>query len=496
MKKIATIGITLPASPEQITTLKFRTRHSLSEFDIVIARPCQSVRSYQSAYGYSNPQYKGRYWLDDNDTHKLIEDRNFWKKEFIDFLESGKVLIIFLSTPELGYYSTGQKTYTGTGRNRSTTNQVTDFDPYSMLPISLAGTHFTEGTEIAYRNKNSNLKNLFETISPYTNYKCVIKKDVFEGNPYIFQKNSDSVVGGVLSLQGNGKVILLPDIDDESPEFTENKNGKYYYSKEASIFTNKLISSIVSLANELRKNSDLTPIPDWISDTNYKIAKADILNSEISMLDEKINSIENEKSTLKEKLNESLSARFLLYENGDALENIVRKTLELMGFQVTKFRDDISDFDTVCTSEEGIFLGEIEGKDTSQIDISKMSQLMRNLTEYLEKPTSEGPAKGVLIGNAFRLAEPTKRDAYFTSKCLKSAHQCKIALIKTPDLFPILNYLIDRNDEKYKTICRKAIFSTEGETVIFPHIPTNKTDGKTVFAAEKKKSKPRQATKR
>ena len=84
----------------------------------------------------------------------------------------------------------------------------------------------------------------------------------------------------------------------------------------------------------------------------------------------------------------------------------------------------------------------------------------------------ESLAKGVLFGNAFRLTDPVERKAYFTEKCVSAAKRGGIALVRTPDLFYACQYLAASGDADFARRCREAIFSAEGEAVVFPTAPS------------------------
>ena len=67
-----------------------------------------------------------------------------------------------------------------------------------------------------------------------------------------------------------------------------------------------------------------------------------------------------------------------------------------------------------------------------------------------------------------------ERGVFFTEKCVKGAQRAKIALVRTPDLFPVLKYLHSNpKDNAYKEACRKVISESDGEIVIFPSPPKN-----------------------
>ena len=128
--------------------------------------------------------------------------------------------------------------------------------------------------------------------------------------------------------------------------------------------------------------------------------------------------------------------------------------------------------DAVFESKEGRFLVEAEGKDNDQIKIEKMRQLEINISEDYARDEIDEMAKGVLIGNAYRLMEPSERGEYFSTKCLSTAERNKTALVRTPDLFKIAKYLSEKTDKAFAGKCRKAMLDTVG-VVDFPEIPAS-----------------------
>jgi hypothetical protein len=112
------------------------------------------------------------------------------------------------------------------------------------------------------------------------------------------------------------------------------------------------------------------------------------------------------------------------------------------------------------------------GPDNKPVNVDKISQLARNLEEDFARDDVTAYAKGLLFGNAYRLQPLGKRGDYFTDKCRATAARMKVALIRTPDLFVAARYLAAHPDAEYARMCREAIFSTEGQEVVFPEPPT------------------------
>jgi len=118
----------------------------------------------------------------------------------------------------------------------------------------------------------------------------------------------------------------------------------------------------------------------------------------------------------------------------------------------------------------------VEGKDNKAINVDKISQLERNLHEDFARDQVTEYAKGVLFGNAYRLLPPNERGDFFTDKCTSAAARVKVALVRTPDLFPSAKYLKEHPDDKaYASECREAIFYAGGTVVVFPDPPVTVT---------------------
>lgn len=122
------------------------------------------------------------------------------------------------------------------------------------------------------------------------------------------------------------------------------------------------------------------------------------------------------------------------------------------------------------------YIGESEGKDTKDINITKFRQLLESLNADFAREEVEEKAFGILFGNPQRLKEPAERKLDFTKKCRTGAEREKIALVKTVDLFIVTNYLQQNKNERFKKACRKEISDGLGKVVEFPELPNKKND--------------------
>ncbi len=150
----------------------------------------------------------------------------------------------------------------------------------------------------------------------------------------------------------------------------------------------------------------------------------------------------------------------------------VSKALKLIEFSAENYNDGKLEMDQIIVGPEDIrCVGECEGKDSKDINIDKLRQLVEILNADLYREEVTERASGILFGNAQRLLDPDTRTLNFTDKCKKSAEREKIALVKTIDLYFVARYLSENNDEGYKKTCREAIYHSFGKLVVFPKIP-------------------------
>lgn len=290
--------------------------------------------------------------------------------------------------------------------------------------------------------------------------------------PLIVTKTGDKTVGAYLKFKdAHGTLVLLPYIDFDREGFTrKTRNGDELWNDKAIQVSKQFISAVVGVDNVFIQGGEFTPIPDWVTQDRFALAKEQNIRSKLLTLETKIDSIQKEKENLQRALATETEIKGLLYEKGKPLEAAILKSLNILGFECSHYRASDSEFDVVFESKEGRLIGEAEGKDNKSINIDKLRQLEMNIHEDFSRDEVNDMAKGVLIGNAYRLLPLEERGDFFTEKCLIAANRSKTALIKSTDLFFISRYLSARADRAFAEKCRKAILEKIG-VVVFPNIP-------------------------
>ncbi len=242
------------------------------------------------------------------------------------------------------------------------------------------------------------------------------------------------------------------------------------WSKKGISFGNDLVKTLFAIDKALKNKSGIMPPPEWVNDEKYILANLISISSSIEDIDAQVELLINQKNDLIETLKTENSTKKLLYAKDKELEKEVINALSILGFVDAKnYNDGSSEFDIVFKYSEKHFLGEIEGKDSKPINVDKIRQLSANVFEY-DKKFNAIP-KAILFGNANRLTVPEERNEFFTDKCVEFSDLQSIALVKTIDLFYIIKYLKENDDEKYAQECRNSILNTKSGLVIFPKIP-------------------------
>lgn len=462
-KKILTIGLSLCDNETEYSD--FDSNISLLDWDIVLFKP--DIKEYVHR---RETMFQGKPCLSDHDSFKLKSQCEHWKREIKSAVEHGKLVVIFLDELTEVSIATGQKEYSGTGRNQKTTRIVGNYDNYRSIPLELKPTS-TKGKEIKLSSKNSEtISSYWQEFSSVSSYKVIINS---ESSPCLLTKHGDKTVGVIERLKNsNGSILCLPDIDFYPEEFFDEEEE---WSESAKQFASRFIKTIVALDKTLKSSGEVTPEPEWSRGKEFKLKEEEVLTEKLLQIESRLEKIQTEKEEVLEKTCDLGRLRNLLFEKGKPLEYSILDALKTIGFSVSQYEDEESEFDAVFESSEGRLLGEAEGKDNKAINIDKLRQLALNIHEDLERDEVEIPAKSVLFGNAYRLRPLDERQEPFTTKCNSAALISSTALVFTPDLFRVAKYLTDKRDARFATKCRKAIFNAIGR-VVFPDLPNTKKE--------------------
>ena len=464
-KIIVSVGVEVPS--DNVEWIKFNSDQSLLDADIVLYEPTLGD------YPYTGSEFQGKPSLSESSSFQVRKHVAHWRSELLAAFNAGKLVVIFLATPTNVFVQTGEKQFSGTGRNRQVTNIVHPLSSYEAIPLKLDVTA-RRGSKIAPAKDLRYLASYWSAFASMSAYEVTIEGKFNE--TLLVTKSGNHVVAASIQGAGGGHVLLLPPIRyDEDKFLRSNKDeGEYSWTDKAIQHGHSFASAFINMAAVLQADTQPTPPPEWVGGNEYQLDAEAEIKKKIQSIWEQIDKLNTTKSNLENKLQRAGQLRFLLYERGKPLEAATIEALSLFGFSAKPFKDGESEFDAVFESPEGRCLGEVEGKDNRPINIDKIRQLESNIQEDFAKDNVNAYAKGVLFGNAFRLAPVARRKPTFTDKCVEGALRSRIALVRTPDMFEPARFLKASRDAEYARRCRKAIFEAEGAIVEFPDLPKSK----------------------
>jgi len=431
-KKILTIGLELASDATEDG--EFGSKTSLLDWDIVLFKP--DIGSFVSW----SDTYKGKPSLSDDRSFQLKEACEHWRREIKQAVEAGKTVVAFLAPVEEVYIDTGERQYSGTGRNQRTTRIVSNMTNYSALPATLTPVNSTGSAMKLTPSGAQILSPLWAEFGPHFEYKVVLG---IEGKrAAITTKIGDKPVGAILrSTNSAGALVLLPDMDFCPNGFVRDQGQTQVWTAEAKKFASRMMTALVALDRALHSTAQVTPEPNWAGEPVYALAAERELRSALLDAETKVEKAQKRKEAIAQQLKDSGKLRALLYESGKALENAIIDGVRMLSFTAHPYKNADSEFDVVFASPEGRFLGEAEGKDNKAINVDKLRQLAMNIHEDLQREDVTSPAKGVLFGNGYRLISPGERDSQFTAKCVTAAESSNVALVATTNLFVAVQYL-------------------------------------------------------
>ncbi len=460
-RRILTIGLELASPDAQYA--RFDSKMSLLDWDIILFKP---LISDFSGYGEF---YKGKRSLSDSLSFHLKECCAHWRREIKQAVETGKTVLVYLPALDEVFVDTGERSYSGTGRNQRTTRHVAEYSNYQTIPAELTPVTAT-GSSMKLSAKGA------ELLAPYwAEFENVSQYHVILTNPKVpacvVTRTGDKTVGAIYRSKASaGSLLLLPDIEFCADGFVKAKGEKQTWTPAATQFAGRMISTIVALDKALRASGEVTPEPTWATDQQFALPAESALRVQLLEAEREVEEAQKRKERLSEELVAAGGLRSLLFEKGKPLEAAIIEALRLLGFKAEPFKESDSEFDVVFESSEGRLIGEAEGKDSKAVNIDKLRQLSMNIHEDFQRESVSVPAKAVLFGNGFRLQPLQERGDPFTEKCHSAAATSSTALVFTPDLFPSVKHLVATSDTGYATACRIAILRSVGR-VSFPAPP-------------------------
>lgn len=449
-RKIISVEYEIPGFHQDCCS--YATDQSLLDADVIVFQ----TRNFGSAYGKAS--------FGDAESFSVLRRTEHWRRELHTALNYGKTVFLILAKHEVASFQTGRQEVKG----RTMINYVEDRSNYEFLPAELPSMTGKSGTSIVFTG-DSTFAILWNEFKTLLRYECYLNEKV--ERPIFVTKTGERPVGAVFRV-GKGHLVVLPFVDFDLREFFKTrKDGRAYWKADAIQFGSKLVKILLDVDKSLRSEGAETPMPAWAEEREFVSSEEARIRKEINDAAKEIDTLRLRKSSLEAELKGTQALKNLLFGTGKPLEGAVIKSLRALGYSAENYDDGDLELDQVIVSPEGErLIGECEGKDNAAVNIDKFRQLAENIQADLQREEVSKPAVGILFGNGFRLTAPKDRQEQFTTKCLASAKRETI-LVRTTDLYPVVQYLRETNDRVYAKACREAIRAAVGGIVNFPAPP-------------------------
>lgn len=186
-----------------------------------------------------------------------------------------------------------------------------------------------------------------------------------------------------------------------------------------------------------------SPEPTWIE--SVKAPKS--LENEVTLatIAKQLEVLNEQKVQAEQQKSKMEKWRRLLFEDGDALEEVVMDSLKLLGLENAEFGPK-GDWDIVGELDEQLLLFEVKGL-TKNAGRQEIHALTRHIDEYETKVPEKKVARGVLVVNAYRNEPPDTRDSkgkeVFANDAIKLAIPREFALLDTRTLYRVVLNVIE-----------------------------------------------------
>ena len=272
-------------------TSPFDSDQSLLDADIVLYEPTLGPRTFLDAFVFS--EYQGKPSLSESNSFSVKGHVAHWKSELLAASNADKLIV--LATPIEVYVKTGEKQFSGTGRNRQVTNIVNLLSSYDTIPWQINVTA-RRGSRIAPAKDLGFLAPYWSAFGSMSSYEVTIGGKFAE--TLLVTKSGNHVVAAGIRGAGGGHVLFLPPIRYDEKTFIRKAKDEQFWTDKALQHGHSFTSEIISLATVLRVDTQLTPPPEWVSRNEYRLAAEAGLEKKIRSTLNQIDKLNATKTTL------------------------------------------------------------------------------------------------------------------------------------------------------------------------------------------------------
>jgi hypothetical protein len=191
-RNIVSVGFEIPGDKAKYTSLS--SSLSLLDYDIAVFNP-----DIEEFYEYGE-QYLGKACLSDSSSFQLKEALEHWRREILEAVKAGKTVFLLLNELEEVYVATGEKTYSGTGRNRQTTRHVTLQTNYALVPGTIEIVN-AKGESMHLTGHENLVATYWKEMNAISEYRVLVSGAGVR--PLVKTKTGDKTVGAYLRYKSD-----------------------------------------------------------------------------------------------------------------------------------------------------------------------------------------------------------------------------------------------------------------------------------------------------
>lgn len=390
------------------TETGFRSNLSFLDYDAVVINTSHLGYRYYADYPDS---FQGKRKITKDESFLMREEFDRVKVQIIAALKQGKNVFIIMAQNENCYIHSGRTEYSGTGRNARATNILEEFDAFSFLPINIKPTMVRgKDFDIVCHAPYASFFNATQGLAYYEAYFAAPKKSVLLTIP-----NSDKAISAVFECE-KGKIILLPCPYDYKTEEASKKYGKIY------------LDALFELNHALMAREDSYSLPLWTD--GIKILDEEDQEKKLEQDLKKLEDIKAEIAKREARINKIRRKKILIAASGTILEEVVKETLQEIGFTLHEAEVGRSD---IIASYDGVdVVAEIKGVSKSAAE-KHAAQLEKWVAQFIEE--KDHHPKAILIVNGYCDTPLSARtDEVFPDQMLKYCKSREHALITSTQL--------------------------------------------------------------
>lgn len=389
----------------------FTSSISILDYEAVVISTDFIRNQYKES---STSPYQNKRLLSEYASSQIKQDYMIMKEQLIELLKQGKNIFVLMGNNENCYIYTGEKQYSGTGKNARATNIVTEFDMYSFLPVKISATHvYGERTEICGKKPYADFFKKTKECYHYAAYFTMPQPSALL-NIY----GSNKAISAVFEYE-NGKIILLP-----LPYYEDDYIEEKYWKKYGKLY----LDALFELSERMSASVDDYVLPEWTNCFSIlnEAVECEKLEKDLRKLKKLQESIDKQEDLIRQ----IQRYKTLITSSGNQLEEIVKLVLSELGFSL--FDAEKGRSDIIARYHEVDIVAEIKGVTKSAAE-KHAAQLEKWVAQFTEE--KEHAPKPLLIVNGFGDTPLLERvEDVFPNQMLKYCEARNHALITTAQL--------------------------------------------------------------